>query len=98
MTYKGVYRAGVIVVSGDVDLHEGEPVRISREASPAKKKAVKVKPKAEKSPAKHPVTKLAGIWKDRKDWRGLTSLEVLERIRSGHSGAKPVKMRKGARG
>ena len=108
MTYRGVFRGGVIVVLGKTDMQNGDAVVVSRyqrgskrrvaSKKTSKKKAAKTHSVDAKSKKRHPFMALGGIWKDREDWRGLTSLEVLERIRSGHSGAKPVKKRKGARG
>jgi hypothetical protein len=97
MTYRGVYRDGVIVLSGEVQLHDGDSVQVTRESRTGKVRPGKRTSKSKKSKALHPVLKLAGIWKDREDWRGLSSVEVLELIRKQNKASKPAKKRKSTR-
>ncbi|MBY0260846.1 MAG: hypothetical protein K2Q20_00780 [Phycisphaerales bacterium] len=76
MTYRGVYRDGVIVLSGEVELREGDIVEVTpskssrtRKAKPASKGTTKDVPKPQdvkRSSKKHPLPGFGG-WKHRTD-------------------------------
>jgi hypothetical protein len=83
MTFRGVYQNGVVVLSGDVDLENGTPVDVNPSRSGAKRS----RRSSSKKPARkeHPLIALAGIWKDRPEWKSMTSVEVLADIRRSRS-------------
>jgi hypothetical protein len=85
MTYRGVYQDGVVILEGDVPLRNGD--RVSVNPSKAKTRS-RQKPKlrsgrsgAKPSKKVHPFIALAGIWKDRPDWKGKSTLEVVADLR-----------------
>jgi hypothetical protein len=80
MIYRGVYRDGIVILEGDVDLQNGEPVSVSRGKNvkskskaksatrgrkPAAASAKSRTPAANRS-AKHPLPGF-GAWKHRTD-------------------------------
>ncbi len=105
MTYRGVYRDGVIVLSGDVDLQNGDTVDVNRNSAAGvtpKRKPVSADKKraragsSKKKQSEHPFLALAGMWKDRKDWRGKSSVKVVAEIRDrGRSAKRPKRVRRG---
>lgn len=103
MTYRGVYRDGVVTLEGDVDLRNGAIVEVNaastRRVAAASASTTKAR-KPVRQKKKHPFIALAGIWKDRDDWRGKTSEEIVAgfRTRSPKPSKKKTTSRaKGAR-
>ncbi len=98
MTYRGVYRDGVVVLQGDVALQEGEAVEVNTArpnratiAVPNKKSLRSDAPakrtrgtKAKKTQSRKKVQDLAafGIWKNRAEWKGLSTLEIMAQLRT----------------
>jgi hypothetical protein len=73
MTYKGVYRDGIVILHGDVDLQNGAPVEVNpaprRSSRTAKTTAPKRRSGATKKSSKksdHPLPGF-GSWKHRSD-------------------------------
>lgn len=88
MTYRGVYRDGIVILDTQVDLRNGEPVEVSPASHRPKKQArgavARSKPskdstrRAKSAPATLPGF---GMWKDR--WpKSMTSAEVSRRLRA----------------
>ena len=79
MTYRGVYRDGIVILQGDIELRNGASVEVNetpakrptaKSSSVSKKRSVSKKATRAKSPtrnpAKHPLPGF-GAWKDRAD-------------------------------
>ena len=98
MTYRGIYRDGVVVLQGDVALQDGEAVEVNTAkpnrqppATPNKKKLRSEAPQrraggktAKKTRTRKSIQDLAafGIWKDRAEWKGLSTLEIMAQLRT----------------
>jgi hypothetical protein len=86
MTLRGTVRDGVIAINTHGTLPEGAEVEVVR-VEPAKNghaRATSRKKIAKKKPSRkgaHPLVKLAGIWRDRPEWKGLSSLEIQQQLR-----------------
>lgn len=83
MTYRGTVRNGVIVLS-NAELPEGMSVRVSPESSPKRKRIRK--PRTRRSTSR-PLPGF-GMWKDRKEWRGKSSVEVARELRRAAMGER----------
>jgi hypothetical protein len=98
MTYRGVYRDGIVTLDGDVDLRNGAVVEVNvpstRRGGAARPSTIKTRGQVRRKKT-HPFVALAGIWEDRADWRGMTSEEIVESLRSRSS--KPAKEKPSAR-
>lgn len=93
MTFRAVVQDGLIVINTHGAIPDGTTVRVVRAGAP--RKVAKTASRATKGPrAKeagkpvrrvaqkpHPLLALAGIWKDRPDWRGKSSTEVVAELR-----------------
>ncbi len=82
MTYTGVYRDGIVLLDGDVDLRNGSRV----EVLPARRSGVtKTKKRRAKEPgakaSSDPLLKFFGMSKDRADWKGRSSSEIARKLR-----------------
>ena len=75
---------------GDVDLENGTPVEVnpSSRIGTRVRKGKGVRTRAEKV---HPLIALAGMWKDRPEWKGMTSVEIVAELRRRPSLAAPAK-------
>jgi hypothetical protein len=98
MTFKGIYRDGIIILEDATGLRNGTVVEVTR---PAKRTKAVAKPvaKGKKKPAtrrKRSAGSVAdwpafGIWKDRADWKGKSSAEIARELREkalGHRSRK----------
>ncbi|CAG1010952.1 hypothetical protein PHYC_03965 [Phycisphaerales bacterium] len=78
MTYRGVYRDGIVILQGDVDLRNGDTVEVNsaRARKPARRAPTKTRKTArvsERLPA-------FGIWKDR--WpKSMSSAQIARELR-----------------
>jgi hypothetical protein len=101
MTYRGVYRNGVVVIDGEVGWPDGASVEVRPAARRAKRgsnQRARPTSKAKRKPSEKkvdPIMALAGIWKDRPDWRGLSTLQVVAKLRERASGGATVQKRRG---
>jgi hypothetical protein len=98
MTYRGVYRDGLVILEGDVNLRNGDHVDVNLRGSSGSARAGRAKSRKQVSKARvgkgraqpvHPLIALAGIWKDRPEWKGKSSVEVVAELRK--SGAPPAR-------
>jgi hypothetical protein len=90
MTFRGVFRNGVIVPQEGMSLPNGTVVDIragkqGRRQKPATKatsrsEALKQK-RSRKTREDEPVLEGFGMWKNRADWRGKSTLEVARELR-----------------
>jgi hypothetical protein len=88
MTYRGVYRDGVVIIQGDVSLRDGAQVEIT-ETRTARTPSTTKKPREKKVTAKRrtttrkrdPLDGLIGFWKDRPDWKGRSSIAIAAELR-----------------
>ena len=88
MTYKGIYRDGIVILRGEVDLQNGDPVEVNS-APPAKRTGTKSGRTSAKSRKPVPTSKRSksadklpafGIWKDR--WpSSMTSAQIARELR-----------------
>jgi hypothetical protein len=81
MMFKGVYRDGVVVLEDATGLRNGQPVDVV--ASRTARKGAggrKVKPSARKQKA-DAFLALAGLWKGRPEWKGMSSVEIAAELR-----------------
>src|SRR4051812_44314393 len=95
MTFRGTVINGVVVPDPGPPLPEGARVSMSRlsgsrrSAKPSKPLGL-TKGKPRRSPVKagkvHPLIALAGIWKDRPDWKGKSSIEIVAELRRRPTG------------
>ena len=93
------------MLSGEVAFRNGDAVHVSdapsskrrtRSNTLAKKKVSKSRSAEKKKTKQHPFMALAGIWKDREDWRGMTSVEVVQELRKrGRATARGKSVRRG---
>lgn len=86
MTYKGVYRDGVVFLSGDVDLRNGEAVEVNsaKAKKPAKARGAAATSPKSRTTAKRPKATdrlpAFGIWKDR--WpASMSSAQIARELR-----------------
>jgi hypothetical protein len=83
MTFRGVVRDGVIVIL-DGEIPDGTPVEVSPLHRRSKKKASTSTKSAKPTRArKPPLEKLPafGMWKNRPEWKGLSTLEIMAKLR-----------------
>lgn len=97
MTYRGIVRNGRILVDID-DLPDGTSVEITPIKRPSSKKSKKKKATSRRRKPlsgsarrkkKDPFESIFGIWKDRPDWKGKSSLEILAELRAKSLGRLP---------
>jgi hypothetical protein len=85
MTFRTVVRDGLIVINTHGELPDGTPVEVVRTRSGHKSvSAPRRQVKKTKAPAKKkPIRELAffGMWKDRPEWKGKTTLEIQKELR-----------------
>lgn len=86
MAMRGVVRGGVIVPEQDVLLREGDVVRIGPVVRSKKMGKRAVPPNAargtkKRTAAESGLAALAGLWRGRKAWAGLSAAEVVVRQR-----------------
>ena len=89
MTLRSVVRDGMIDVNGEIP--DGTPVRIVRDdkprrsakkaKAPAKRTAKKKATRAGVKPKSDPIMKVFGMWKDRPEWKGKSSVEIARELR-----------------
>jgi hypothetical protein len=101
MTIRGIIRNGMIETDGE--LPDGTEVRIvpvkprGTKSARAGQPAVKTAPRKKRVAAarkrgdskSNPLLPLFGIWKDRPEWKGLTTLEIHKLLRAKSMG-KPI--------
>jgi hypothetical protein len=82
MIYTGVYRDGIVLLDGDVDLRNGARVEVlpTRRIGATKAKKRAAKGTRAKSSA-DPLLKFFGMSKDRADWKGRSSAEIARELR-----------------
>jgi hypothetical protein len=82
MTFRGVYRDGVVIIDDPSGLRNGAVVEVIQPARVASGASTKVRrKKATTKKGKDPLLALAGIWKDRPEWKGKSTLEVARALR-----------------
>jgi hypothetical protein len=83
MVYRGVYQDGVVVLEGEVDLRNGSRVEVqpARRATTAESKKRAGKGARTSAKSADPLLKFFGVWKDRADWKGRSSVEVAKELR-----------------
>jgi outer membrane protein assembly factor BamB len=83
MSYRGVYRDGIVVLEGEVDLRNGTTVEVNPARGKGKgRRKVSSTPRRDRKAAQvHPFIALAGLWKDRPEWRGRSSVEIVRELR-----------------
>lgn len=98
MTYRGVYQNGMVFFEGEVGLRNGDRVDVNPSRKAGRRSSTKAKAKArggKKPAAVHPLIALAGIWKDRPDWRGKSSVEVVAELRKSTSPSRRARRARG---
>jgi hypothetical protein len=83
MTFRGVYRDGVVILDDHEGLRNGAVVKVTRSTRGRKAtgKAKTTTPKRGAKKAKDPLLALAGIWKNRAEWKGKTTLQIVQELR-----------------
>lgn len=84
--FRTVVRDGLIVINTHGEVPDGTPVEVMRTADRATNRAGKKAAKKSKKKSKQktpPLDNLPGfgMWKDRPEWKGLTTLEIMARLR-----------------
>jgi len=95
MIFRTTVKDGLIIINTHGKIPDGTPVEVVRVKPPRKKSAAK-KPvkkkatgrKAKKTDAAEAFQSLAGIWKDRPDWKGKTTLEIAAELRRKAMGGR----------
>jgi hypothetical protein len=98
MIFKGIYRDGIIILEDATGLRNGTVVEVTRTAERAKaatKPTAKSKKKSstrrKRSGGSVADWPAFGIWKNRPDWKGKTSVEIARELREkalGHRNRK----------
>ena len=92
MTFRGVYRDGVIVPGGEINLPEGTRVEILVARTKRSRKVVrkaKKKTKTKRMTAEQRVAAFMqgfGISRDRPDWKGKSTQEIARELRPSGGG------------
>ncbi|CAG0997522.1 hypothetical protein PHYC_02659 [Phycisphaerales bacterium] len=91
MSFKGTYRDGIVYLTGngsEVARRDGERVEVTplrrprKSAGPARARpASKTKKRLTKAQRLAAFDAAFGIWKDRPDWKGKTTLEIVAELR-----------------
>jgi hypothetical protein len=90
MTYKGIYRDGMVTLLGEVHLRNGDAVDVnlrgksgSRRKASASRARTKKRARTRMTKAERLAAVLAarGTWKGRPEWRGKSSAEVSTELR-----------------
>lgn len=92
MTFRGIVKNGVVVFENGAALPDGTTVRVQPERKQAAKTASRGAPTRRKPRAPRKRSSRAeevrealaatfGIWKDRPEWRGMTTLEIQADLR-----------------
>ena len=86
MTFHGTFTKGIIIPDPGQSLPEGtrvavNPLRTAERLTARTRKTKAVKGRASRNRKVHPLTALAGIWKDRADWKGKSSVQVVAELR-----------------
>lgn len=93
MTFRAVVRDGMININTHGELPDGTVV----EVSPVRRRARKTSTRSARKSTKatktaktkaNPLLALAGIWKDRPDWRGKSTLEIQRELRTKAMGGR----------
>lgn len=91
--FRAVVRDGMININTHGELPDGTVV----EVSPVRRRASKSSTRRVMKPAKaakmaksktNPLLELAGIWKDRPDWKGKSTLEIQRELRAKAMGGR----------
>lgn len=97
MTFRTVVRDGLIVINTHGELPDGTPVEVVRTPSAESNntRTVKKRSKSARGASKpaggvsDPIEALAGIWKDRPDWKGKTTSQIAAELREKSLGRRP---------
>lgn len=90
MTLRSVVRDGLIVVNTHGEIPDGTPVVILRDDQPQRggkktkppaKRAKKKKARGATKPKADPIMKVFGMWKNRPEWKGKSSVEIARELR-----------------
>ena len=87
MTFRGTVIKGVVVPDAGSELPEGARVSVNPLRSSSRPKRIAAtsrgnkKSKTRAKARKAPLTALAGIWKDRPDWKGKSSIQIVAELR-----------------
>jgi hypothetical protein len=86
MSFRGTFTKGIIVPDEAQSLPEGtrvavNPLRASEKQAIRPRKTRVSRQRAPQNLKVHPLTALAGIWKDRADWKGKSSVQIVAELR-----------------
>jgi hypothetical protein len=103
MVYRGVYQGdGNVKLEGGADLRLGTRVDVfpSGDGNGSRQRTrTRLKPGAGRGKSNgksvHPFIALAGLWKDRPEWRGKSSVEVVAELRQRSAPQKSKRARRG---
>lgn len=101
MTFRGIYRDGVIVPNSEPGLSNGTVVRCTPAAKPQRKAPVKTAAQTRKKSGSRAektrrmtkpqrvaaVMQAFGMYRDRPDWRGRSSIEIAAELRQNALGS-----------